>query len=117
MLAPHTIMCMGVAPFTEENRGSATCGPHISLVDVTCVKSLRSSYMGKYPQTPQRRGSPVGGGLGQPSGTESPGTVGIHRTPSPPRTGKRWGGFQPQSLLAVYDRSVNPRALRVVPEG
>ena len=50
MLAPHTIMCMAVESFTEENRGSATCGPYISLVDVTCVKSLQSSYMGKYSQ-------------------------------------------------------------------
>ena len=27
MLAPHTTMCMGVESLTEENRGSATCGP------------------------------------------------------------------------------------------
>ena len=44
VLAPHRIMCMGVESFTEENRGSATCGPY--RLDVHCVKSLRSSHMG-----------------------------------------------------------------------
>ena len=31
VLVPHTIMCMRVESFTEENRGSATCGLNISL--------------------------------------------------------------------------------------
>ena len=31
VLAPHTIACMGVESFTEENRRSITCGPCISL--------------------------------------------------------------------------------------
>ena len=30
-LVLRRIMCMGVESFTEENRGSATCGPYISL--------------------------------------------------------------------------------------
>ena len=32
VLAPHTIKGMGVELCTEENRGSATCGPFISLL-------------------------------------------------------------------------------------
>ena len=45
MLVPHTIMCVGVKLFTEDNRGSATCSPYLVLLDVT-YKVTPVSYMG-----------------------------------------------------------------------
>jgi len=59
-LAPHTSMCMGEESFTEENR----C-PHVpwayNSLDVTCIKSLRSSFMGYYSQTPPHEAVRVSG--------------------------------------------------------
>ena len=45
VLDPQTMMSMGVESFTEERTGSARAvGIYVLVVDVTCVKSLWSSY-------------------------------------------------------------------------
>ena len=40
------VKCMGVKSFTQENRGPHLPWTDNSLLDVNCVKSLRSSYIG-----------------------------------------------------------------------
>ena len=55
VLDPQTMMSMGVESFTEERTGSARAvGIYVLVVDVTCVKSLWSSYGVVSPDSPSR---------------------------------------------------------------
>jgi len=55
VLDPQTMMSMGVESFTEERTGSARAvGLYVLVVDVTCVKSLWSSYGVISPDSPSR---------------------------------------------------------------
>ena len=55
VLAPHTIMCMGVESFTEENRGQPHVPSYISLVDVTVYSHSGHPTRGSIPRLPLTR--------------------------------------------------------------